>query len=103
ARTLAQLPRGAALINVGRGELLVEDDLLPALDGGQVAAATLDVFSSEPLASEHAFWTHPRVIMTPHCASITVPDSGARAVVENIRRFEAGEALLHVADLGRGY
>ncbi len=103
ARTLALLPRGAALINVGRGELLVEEDLLPALDAGQVTAATLDVFASEPPAPEHPFWTHPRVVLTPHCASITVPDSGARAVVENIRRFEAGEALLHVADLGRGY
>jgi len=103
ARTLALLPRAAALINVGRGELLVEDDLLPALDAGQVAGATLDVFSSEPLAPEHPFWTHPRVVMTPHCASITMPDSGARAVVENIRRLEAGEPLLHVADIARGY
>ncbi len=103
ARTLAMLPRGAALINVGRGGLLIEDDLLPALDAGQVAAATLDVFASEPLASEHPFWTHPRVILTPHCASITVPESGARAVVENIRRLKAGEPLLYVADIGRGY
>jgi glyoxylate/hydroxypyruvate reductase A len=103
ADTLAQLPQGAALINVGRGELLVEDDLLPALDSGQVSAATLDVFAAEPLPPEHPFWSHPRVVMTPHCASITVPESGARAVVENIRRFEAGEALLHVADLARGY
>jgi glyoxylate/hydroxypyruvate reductase A len=103
AGTLALLPRGAALINVGRGELLVEDDLLPALESGRVSAATLDVFAAEPPAPEHPFWSHPRVVMTPHCASITVPDSGARAVVENIRRLEAGEALLHVADLSRGY
>jgi glyoxylate/hydroxypyruvate reductase A len=103
ARTLALLPRGAALINVGRGDLLAEDDLLRALDSGQVGAATLDVFAIEPLASAHPFWAHPRVVVTPHCASITVPDSGARAVIENIRRLETGEPLLHVADLGRGY
>jgi glyoxylate/hydroxypyruvate reductase A len=103
ARTLAMLPRGAAVINVGRGDLLAEDDLLQALDSGQIGAATLDVFAAEPLAPEHPFWAHPRVIVTPHCASMTLPDSGARAVIENIRRLEAGQELLHVADLGRGY
>jgi glyoxylate/hydroxypyruvate reductase A len=103
ARTLAMLPRGAALINVGRGDLLNENDLLPALDSGQIAGATLDVFAFEPLMPEHPFWTHPRVIMTPHCASLTVPDSGAQAVVENIRRLKAGEPLLDVANVGRGY
>ena len=103
ARTFAQLPRGAAVINVGRGDLLAEDDLLQALDGGQVGAATLDVFAAEPLAPEHPFWTHPRVVITPHIASLTVPDSGARAVIDNIRRHEAGTPLHNVADLGRGY
>ena len=103
ARTFARLPRGAAVINVGRGELLAEDDLLQALDGGQVGAATLDVFAAEPLDPAHRFWSHPRVVVTPHIASLTVPDSGARAVIENIRRHEAGAPLLNVADLGRGY
>ncbi len=103
ARAFAQLPRGAAVINVGRGELLAEDDLLNALEHGQVGAATLDVFAAEPLAPEHPFWSHPRVVVTPHIASLTVPDSGARAVIENIRRHEAGQPLLNVADLERGY
>ncbi len=103
ARTFAQLPRGAAVINVGRGELLAEDDLLQALEDGQIGAATLDVFAAEPLDPEHPFWSHPRVVVTPHIASLTVPDSGARAVIENIRRHEAGQPLLNVADLGRGY
>jgi glyoxylate/hydroxypyruvate reductase A len=103
ARTFAQLPRGAAVINVGRGDLLAEDDLLRALDGGQIGAATLDVFAAEPLAPDHPFWSHPRVVVTPHIASLTVPDSGARAVIENIRRLEAGAPLRNVADLGRGY
>ena len=103
ARTFAQLPRGAAVINVGRGDLLAEDDLLRALDGGQIGTATLDVFAAEPLAPEHPFWTHPRVVITPHIASLTVPDSGARAVIDNIRRHEAGTPLHNVADLGRGY
>ena len=103
ARAFAQLPRGAAVINVGRGELLAGDDLLNALEHGQVGAATLDVFAAEPLAPEHPFWSHPRVVVTPHIASLTVPDSGARAVIENIRRHEAGQPLLNVADLERGY
>ncbi len=103
ARTFAQLPRGAAVINVGRGDLLLEDDLLQALEDGQVGAATLDVFAAEPLDRAHPFWSHPRVIITPHIASLTVPDSGARAVIENIRRHQSGAPLLNVADLGRGY
>lgn len=103
AQTFDQLPRGAAVVNVGRGELLAEDDLLQALDDGQIGTATLDVFAAEPLDPAHPFWSHPRVVVTPHIASLTVPDSGARAVIENIRRHEAGAPLLNVADLGRGY
>lgn len=103
ARTFAQLPRGAAVINVGRGGHLVEDDLLAALDSGQISGATLDVFAQEPLPADHPFWEHPRVFMTPHIASMTVPQTAVRAVVANIQRLEAGEALQHVVDLERGY
>lgn len=103
ARTFAKLPRGAAVINVGRGGQLVEGDLLAALDSGQISGATLDVFQKEPLPADHPFWEHPRVFMTPHIASMTVPQTAVRAVVANIQRLEAGEALQHVVDLKRGY
>jgi glyoxylate/hydroxypyruvate reductase A len=101
--TFARLPPGAAVINVGRGKQLVEADLLAALDSGQIGGATLDVFQNEPLPEDHPFWAHPRVFMTPHIASMTVPQSAVRAVVANIQRLESGEALQHVVDLKRGY
>lgn len=103
AKTFAKLPKGAAVVNVGRGGQLVEKDLLAALDSGQVGGATLDVFQQEPLPAKHPFWTHPRVFMTPHIASMTIPQTAVRAVVANIQRLEAGEALQHVVDLKRGY
>jgi glyoxylate/hydroxypyruvate reductase A len=103
AETFAKLPAGAAVINVGRGKQLVEADLLAALDSGQIGGATLDVFQNEPLPEDHPFWEHPRVFMTPHIASMTVPQSAVRAVVANIQRLESGEALQHVVDLQRGY
>jgi len=103
ADVFARLPAGAAVINVGRGGQLVEDDLLEALDSGQVSGATLDVFQKEPLPEDHPFWDHPRVFITPHIASMTIPASAVRAVVANIQRLEAGEALQHVVDLKRGY
>ena len=103
AETFAKLPAGATVINVGRGGHLVEDDLLEALDSGQIGGATLDVFQTEPLPEDHPFWEHPRVFMTPHIASMTVPETAVRAVVANIQRLEAGEALQHVVDLKRGY
>ncbi len=103
AETLAALPRGAAIVNAGRGDLIVEADLLAALDGGQVGGATLDVFPEEPLPANSRFWDHPRVVVTPHIASMTIPDSAAAAVVEQIRRFEAGQPLEHVVEMSRGY
>lgn len=103
ARTFAALPRGAALISIGRGGHVVESDLLAALESGQIGGATLDVFRDEPLPPECPFWTHPRVILTPHVASMTIPDSAAAAVVANIRRLRAGKPLQHVVDMSRGY
>ncbi len=103
AETFAKLPVGAAVINVGRGGHLVEEDLLGALESGQIGGATLDVFRKEPLPEDHPFWEHPRVFMTPHIASMTVPETAVRAVVANIQRLESGEPLQHVVDLERGY
>jgi glyoxylate/hydroxypyruvate reductase len=100
---LAALPRGAALINVGRGAHVVNDDLLWALDEGGLAAALLDVCDPEPLPREHPFWSHPRIWLTPHVASMTQPETAVEAVLDNIRRHRAGEPLPGLVDRGRGY
>jgi glyoxylate/hydroxypyruvate reductase A len=103
ARALGLLPEGARLVNAGRGGVLVEEDLLDALESGRIAAATLDVFREEPLPPGHPFWRHPRVQVTPHVASLTNADTATAAIVANIRRLESGEALTHVVDVERGY
>ncbi|MCA0964250.1 2-hydroxyacid dehydrogenase [Salipiger bermudensis] len=103
AERLAQLPRGAVIVNPGRGALIVDDALISALDSGQLAHATLDVFRTEPLPAEHPFWAHPKVTVTPHIASETRVPSASRVIAENIRRGEAGEPLLHLVDRDAGY
>lgn len=97
------LPRGAYLINAGRGGQQVEADILAALDSGQLAGATLDVFRTEPLPADSPFWDHPKVTVTPHNASVTNPDSAIRHVCESIRRLRAGEPLRNVVDPATGY
>ncbi|EAQ05069.1 D-isomer specific 2-hydroxyacid dehydrogenase family protein [Pseudooceanicola batsensis HTCC2597] len=103
ADALARLPRGAAVINPGRGHLIDDEALLAALDAGTVGHATLDVFREEPLPADHPFWSHERVTVTPHIASETRPASASRVIAENIRRGEEGEPLLHLVDRDRGY
>ncbi len=103
ADTLSRLPRGAVLINAARGGHVVDEDLIAALDGGRLAAATLDVFHTEPLPEDHPFWAHPKITVTPHMASLTVPASAAKAVAENIRRMEKGGKPEPIVDLERGY
>jgi len=103
ARTLALLPRGAFLLNAARGGHVVQPDLLAALDSGQVAGAALDVFEPEPLPPDHPFWGHPKVILTPHAASITIPRSAAPQVVENLRRVREGRPLINLVDFTAGY
>lgn len=103
AETLALLAPGAAIINPGRGPLIDDTALLAALDDGRVGHATLDVFRVEPLPADHPFWAHPRVTVTPHIAADTRAETAARVVAENIRRAEAGEALLHQVDRALGY
>lgn len=102
-KTLSQLPRGAALINVGRGGHLVEQDLLSLLDEAHLSAAILDVTDPEPLPSGHPFWDHPRIMLTPHIASMTRADTAARALIANIRRHEAGEVMEGQVSRERGY
>jgi glyoxylate/hydroxypyruvate reductase A len=103
ANLFAQLPRGASLISAARGGHLVEADLTAAMASGQVAAATLDVFETEPLPDDHPFWSTERLYITPHNASITDPRSAAWRISKQIARFEAGENLENVVDRARGY
>ncbi|MHA6962525.1 2-hydroxyacid dehydrogenase [Zobellella denitrificans] len=98
-----QLPPGAVLINLGRGDHLNEDDLLDALDGDHLSAAMLDVCSIEPLPEGHPFWQHPRIMLTPHIASVTQPDTSAEAVLDNIRRHREGLPMVGLVDRVRGY
>ncbi len=102
-RLFGQLPRGAGLVNLARGGHLVEDDLLAALEGGQVSHAVLDVFRQEPLPPAHAFWRHPRITVLPHVAAYSEPSTASRISLENVARFRAGQPLTALVDPGRGY
>jgi glyoxylate/hydroxypyruvate reductase A len=103
ARLFAALPRGARLVQAGRGKQLVTEDLIAALDAGQIAAAMLDVTEPEPLPPGHALWRHPRVIVTPHVACQTRAQDGARHVVAVIRAWRQGTAIPGLIDRARGY
>ncbi|MDZ3826592.1 2-hydroxyacid dehydrogenase [Pseudomonas monsensis] len=98
-----QLPRGAALINMGRGGHLVEEDLLEALDNGQLSGAVLDVVQKEPASADHPFWDHPQILLTPHIAAMTQPESAFGVLLENIRCFERGEPMTGQIDRNKGY
>ena len=103
APLLARLPHGAGLVQVGRGVQQVLPDILAALDSGQLSGAVLDVFDPEPLAPDSPAWLHPRVIVTPHVASLPSRRERARYVADCIARFERGEALPNLYDPERGY
>ena len=101
--SLSLLNKGAFVINPGRGPLIDDHALLEAMDKGQIAHATLDVFRTEPLPKDHPFWTHDQVTVTPHIAAATRPECAAPTIVENIRRGEMGEPFLHLVDRQSGY
>jgi glyoxylate/hydroxypyruvate reductase A len=104
ARLNRTSPMGApVLINAGRGGLQNEADILACLDDGTLGAASLDVFTEEPLPQQSPFWTHPKVVLTPHNAADTDADEISKYVARQIERFEAGGALENVVDRGRGY
>ncbi|MHA1536261.1 MAG: 2-hydroxyacid dehydrogenase [Alphaproteobacteria bacterium] len=100
---LARLPEGAYVINLARGQHIVEEDLLAAIESGHLSGAALDVFRTEPLPKDHPFWTHPRIRITPHIAGITNPASALAQVAENIRRVRGGKKPLNLVDPKRGY
>jgi len=101
--TFSHLPRGAYLINVGRGGHLNEEDLIRSLDEKQLAGACLDVFETEPLPPGHPFWTHPRIRVTPHISSPTRPESVVPQILENLERLSQGQPLLNPVIPDRGY
>ena len=103
ARLFGRLPRGASIINAARGAHLVEEDLLQALDQGQIDSAALDVFKTEPLPASSPFWDHPKILVTPHVASLIDPVTGGKTIAANIRRFLAGEPVPDQVDLEQGY
>lgn len=103
AESLGWLPKGAFLINPGRGPLIDDQALLDALDAGQLAHATLDVFRIEPLPQDHPFWAHPRITVTPHIAAATREATASKVIAENIRRGQAGEPFLYQVDRTLGY
>ena len=86
----ARMPRGAHVINVGRGGTIVDEDLLAALDEGRLASATLDVFRVEPLPAEHPFWSHPKVTVTPHLAAPTPYGPAAGQIAAALAQLEKG-------------
>ena len=103
AAAFAALPRGAFVVNVSRGAVLREDDLLAAVDSGHLAGAALDVFETEPLPSASPLWRHPKILCTPHIAAMPRPEVAAKHFLENLRRARAGLPLLNVVDRDRGY
>jgi len=102
-RVLGALPEGACLVNAARGGHLVEADLLAALESGRLSAAVLDVCEPEPPPQGHPFWSHPRIWLTPHVASATQSETAAEALLDNLRRHDAGLPLEGVVDRSQGY
>ena len=100
---LSKTKKGCYLINVARGNHLVEEDLIELLDSGHLSGAMLDVFHQEPLPKEHPFWKHAKITITPHVASVTSPESALSLLKVNIQKLVNQEPLLHQVDLDRGY
>jgi glyoxylate/hydroxypyruvate reductase A len=101
--TLSRLPRGAYVVNVSRGALIVDDDLLSLLDSGLLGGAMVDVFRDEPLPPEHRFWHHPRVALTPHISAVTLAEESVAQIADKIRRLEAGLPITGIVARDQGY
>ncbi|MFS8973795.1 glyoxylate/hydroxypyruvate reductase A [Cupriavidus necator] len=103
AGLFARLAQGAYVINVARGQHLVEEDLLAAVQSGQIGGATLDVFRTEPLPAEHPFWQEPRITITPHISALTLREDSIAQIAGKIRAMRAGQPIAGVVDVQRGY
>jgi glyoxylate/hydroxypyruvate reductase A len=102
-KSLQLLPRGAYVINIARGGLLVDEALLELLDSGHLAGAALDVFRQEPLPPDHRYWTHPKVRITPHVAAITPIGPASKQIVAKIQQLARNEQVTGIIDRTRGY
>jgi glyoxylate/hydroxypyruvate reductase A len=103
AELFGRLPPGAALVNLGRGGHLNDEDLLAALQTRHLGHAVLDVFHNEPLPASHPFLSHPHVTVLPHVAASTDPESAAPIAMQNVAAFRAGRPLTGVVSHSRGY
>ncbi|NND89995.1 MAG: glyoxylate/hydroxypyruvate reductase A [Granulosicoccus sp.] len=103
AALFCRLPRGAFLINPGRGGHQVEDELLAALASGQLSGAMLDVFSTEPLPVDHPFWAHPAIIITPHIAARSLVSESVEQIISSMEAIERGDSPQGIVDRQRGY
>jgi glyoxylate/hydroxypyruvate reductase len=101
--TLRCLPGNAFLINAGRGAHVVDQDLIDVIDSGHLSGACIDVFEQEPLPENHPFWSHPKIHITPHVASLTDPLSAAPQIIENYRRTMDHIPPLNAVDRNKGY
>lgn len=102
-RRLGRLHAGGYVINVARGALIIEDDLLALIDTGHLAGATLDVFRTEPLPGDHPFWKHPKITVTPHISARTLLSESVRQIADKLRLLEQGIPVPGTVDRQRGY
>lgn len=102
-RALERLADGAHVVNIGRGNVLVDEDLLALVDVGKLGGATLDVFHEEPLPPSHPFWSRPSVTVTPHVSGLTIPEDTVAQIAGKIRALERGERVSGVVDVAREY
>lgn len=100
---LGKLQPGAYLINVSRGAILAEPDLMTLIRSGQIAGATLDVFRHEPLPAPHPFWNEPRISITPHISALTVRHDAVRQIADKIAKLESGHPVDDIVDRDLGY
>ena len=103
ARTFAMMPRGAMLVNVGRGKHVVEADLIRALDSGQLSYAALDALWPEPLPTDSPLWLHPKITVMPHVARRPTVPQLVTEIAANIRSLQEGGGLLQQIDVAMGY
>jgi glyoxylate/hydroxypyruvate reductase len=103
AEKLALLPKGTYIINVARGGLIIDEDLIAAIDSEHLSGATLDVFRKEPLPKAHAFWQHPKIRMTPHVSAVTLIGPSTKQVAKKILQHSSGEIVTGLVDRNKGY
>lgn len=102
-RLFQQMPKGSVLINVARGDHLVDQDLLKAIEQGCIESAYLDVFRQEPLPSDHVFWQHPNIHITPHISAVTNVETAVTQIVNNYHRVKTNQNMVNTIDKNSGY